>query len=113
MRIATLVLHFEDGKRAVSGYTTPGWYISATDADADGMLPAIEDTKITPDAAIAIAQTFNPRAVAGVEAQNRHAHDAAREAKRIAEVTAAKAAERAAELADWESEVSGEGGDDA
>lgn len=106
MRIESIEFRFLDGAQAVEGYTRPGWYVSANDAEVDNQLWAIRPVRITAEQAETFAAALAPvvgnRAVAGVKEQNRHATERAREAVVIADALARKAAARAADLAEWE-----------
>lgn len=107
MRITDLSLQFLDGSKTVEGYSTPGWYLLATDADADDQLWVIRPTKLSPAAAEEIAmvaaQTAHlPAVIDGVHSQNVRARRSAADALRFAAETADRAALRARELAEWE-----------
>lgn len=107
MRITALNLRFLDGSQTVEGYTAPGWYLSATDADADDQLWAIRPMKLSPavaeEIAIAVAhQATAAPAFHGVHNQNVHARQSAAEALRFATEAAERAELRARELAEWD-----------
>lgn len=104
MRIESIEFRFLDGAQAIEGYTRPGWYVSATEAESDGRLWAIRPVRITAEQAetfaAALAPVVGDRAAEGVRQQNRHATERAQEAVVIADALARKAADRAAELAE-------------
>jgi hypothetical protein len=110
VRITHLELRFLDGSQTVANYTTPGWYLLASDADADGHLWAIEPVKLSPTATVEIASaiavtTRDNTALTGVRNQNTHATRQAAQAVERANHLAAEAARRAAELAEWNKAV--------
>lgn len=116
MRISNLSIAFHDGSRVLEGYTTPGWYLSAADEDAEGHLWAIRPVKITPavaeEIAMSIAQSANVQAAFnGIHNQNVHARNEAKTALDRADTLAADARRKAEQLAEWERVVGEDAGD--
>lgn len=110
MRINNLQLRFLDGKQVVHNYTTPGWYLIATDADQDDCLWVVEPMKLSPDMATQIATMVAeiakvPVVFAGVRNQNIHAANEARLASQRAHALAEQASKRDAELAQWDAAI--------
>lgn len=113
MRISAPDLGFRDERGFGVTPAEPGWFVSATDADADNQLYLVQDCKITPTQALAIAAAFDAALTEntgqpvnvftrGVEAQNHFARTEAAEAAKRAVITAEHARLRAEALAKWD-----------
>lgn len=113
MRISAPGLSFHDERLTGHAPSDSGWFISATDADADNQSYVVRDRRITPAQALAIAAGFDAVLTEntgqpvdvftrGVEGQNRYARDSAESAAKLAVTLAEQARVRAEALATWD-----------
>lgn len=113
MRISAPGLSFHDERSTGHAAADSGWFISATDAEADNQSYVVQNRKITPAQALVIAAAFDAVLTEntgqtvevftrGVEAQNRYARTCAQSAAELAATLAERARLHAEALATWD-----------